>query len=138
MTKKYRFYSDSFGEHLEKMATGLIAEFISYVNNYASTKNYSAYFNVGWISKDWKTENHYLVITVYEGTTMQKIVECLNKAYVNFFAFSNYDNEYKNINISITIDGYSWDKHGLSYLRVMRVHDTHFYKYHEDARKLHL
>ena len=134
MSRTYRLNFESFGEHLEKMAVGLINEFISSLNRCSYIGNYSYCFNIrceGYDSINYKDRRYYIIIE--DGVTLNQVAKYLNKAYIMMFASDNFDDEIKQTNISVSIDRI-FDKEHFEYVDFLTIHDRHFYPYHERNR----
>ena len=132
MSTIYRFNSEIFGEHLEKMAVGLIDEFVSYLYSCSNKGNYSYYFTLkkeGFDSLDYK--KHWVFIELYDGTTIDDVIKYLNKAYVMYFAFIQYESEINYTHISVSFSE-SWDKETQRFIKVMNIHDKHFYPFYKN------
>lgn len=137
MSTKYRFSSDSFGLHLERMHRNMVNMYLSYLHSGAGKGNYLFYFDVRIEAADNYGNNPIYVMTVYDGTTLEQITTCLNKAYANLFAVHNFDKEIQSQHLSISIDSeYTWDKYNKTNLPTIRIHDAYFFAlYYKDAVK---
>lgn len=135
---KYRLFSQSSGEYLEKMAVGLMDNFISDLNSNGYKGNYTYYYHVSW---EWtgkfQSERVY-TIELYEGTTIEDVIRCFKKAYdYRFIPLEHYDIK-NQFNIRVSIEDYSWDKYHQTFLKVMKIFDESYYKYHNHAIKFWL
>lgn len=127
MAKTIRFLSKAFGEHLEKMAVGLIPLFIEEINFNARYTPYSkagfraAYFHV------YSTDTA-VSLDILEDISVDKISEILNNAYISFFRSTDAD--FTKLRVSLQ---YSNNK-----MTHLIVDDLVFYKFHQKAIKWHL
>lgn len=136
MSKIYRIYSEAFGEYLEKMAVGLIDGFIRKLSSSGSKGDhaFSYYFHVGWKLTGKFNSDRVYTIEIYDDTTIEQVIKCLNKGYSRFF-LPGISNE---MHLNISVESCSWDKFNEAYLPVLKIHDSFFMSYHEDAIKKYL
>lgn len=134
---KYRLHSVAFGEYLEKMATGLIPEFVNYLSTYGSNGYYSCYYSVKWeLTGKYNTDRVY-IIEINDNATIEQVIKGLNEGYAKFFVY-DWPDVIDDINIRISIEDYTWDKYGKTYLKVLKIDDLYFCRYHEEAIRFRL
>ena len=128
MSTIYRLHSVAFGEYLEKMAFGLIDKYIYYLSDFGFNGKHNCYYRVGWVlAGEFKIKRVY-TIEVCDGTTMDQLIKGLNDAYAYIFR-----SEVDNMNIRGSLEDCSWDKYNETYLKVLRIDDSYFSRYHDDA-----
>lgn len=142
MSKTYRFYSKAFGEHLQKLATGLIPKFVAEVNYYATSYGsypYKTHFFIMYTKKgDYKSQLE-VFIEVKEDISVDKFTEIFSIAYIKFFRhkFNDYDTDYPNYEnyprLRIVIN----DSVIAENNRIF-IDDDFYYRYHTEAIQWHL